>query len=159
MADLATRIARRIRREGPLSIAAFMAMALHDPESGYYARHDPLGRAGDFITAPEISQIFGELIGLWCADFWWHLGRPDPVMLVERLGARRRPGILSGLFLIGYAVARMSGELFRQPDVQLGFLIFGTTMGQLLSIPLLIGGIALIGWAWRQPPVAAAASQ
>src|SRR5437899_10512468 len=81
--DLAARIARRIRREGPLSIAAFMAIALHDPDSGYYARHDPLGRAGDFITAPEISQVFGELIGLWCADLWRHLGEPDPVILAE----------------------------------------------------------------------------
>jgi phosphatidylglycerol:prolipoprotein diacylglycerol transferase len=75
----------------------------------------------------------------------------------ERSGARRHPGILSGLFLAGYAVARMSGELFRQPDVQLGFLIFGTTMGQLLSIPVLVAGIVLIWWAWRQPPIAAAA--
>ena len=83
MADLAARIARRIRREGPLSIAAFMAIALHDREAGYYARHDPLGSAGDFITAPEISQIFGELIGLWCADSWRHIGRPDPVILAE----------------------------------------------------------------------------
>ncbi len=80
---LAARIARRIRREGPLSIAAFMAMALHDPESGYYARHIPLGSAGDFTTAPEISQIFGELIGLWCADFWQRSGQPDRVTLVE----------------------------------------------------------------------------
>jgi NADH dehydrogenase [ubiquinone] 1 alpha subcomplex assembly factor 7 len=83
MADLTARIARRIRREGPLSIAAFMAMALHDPESGYYARRDPLGGAGDFITAPEISQIFGELIGLWCADLWRQIGEPDPVILAE----------------------------------------------------------------------------
>ena len=83
MADLAARIARRIRREGPLSIAAFMAIALHDRDAGYYARHDPLGRAGDFITAPEISQIFGELIGLWCADLWHHIGRPDPMILAE----------------------------------------------------------------------------
>ena len=82
-ADLATRIARHIQRHGPLSVAAFMAMALHDPRGGYYARHAPLGRAGDFITAPEISQIFGELIGLWCADLWQRIGRPDPVVLVE----------------------------------------------------------------------------
>lgn len=80
---LAERIARRIRREGPLSVAAFMAMALHDPDNGYYARRDPIGRAGDFITAPEISQIFGELIGLWCADLWRRIGRPDPVLVVE----------------------------------------------------------------------------
>ncbi len=83
MTDLAARIARRIRHEGPLSVAAFMAMALHDPRRGYYARRDPIGRAGDFITAPEISQIFGELIGLWCADLWQRIGKPDPVILVE----------------------------------------------------------------------------
>jgi NADH dehydrogenase [ubiquinone] 1 alpha subcomplex assembly factor 7 len=83
MTGLAARIIRRIRREGPLSVAAFMAMALHDPEDGYYARHDPIGEAGDFVTAPEISQIFGELIGLWCADLWQRIGRPDPVILAE----------------------------------------------------------------------------
>jgi NADH dehydrogenase [ubiquinone] 1 alpha subcomplex assembly factor 7 len=83
MAELAATIARRIRREGPLSLAAFMAIALHDPEDGYYARHDPLGAAGDFITAPEISQIFGELIGLWCADLWRQIGRPQSVILAE----------------------------------------------------------------------------
>jgi phosphatidylglycerol:prolipoprotein diacylglycerol transferase len=75
----------------------------------------------------------------------------------ERRGARWRPGVISGLFLAGYAVARMSGELFRQPDAQLGFLVFGTTMGQLLSIPLLIAGIALILWARRHPAEAPAA--
>ena len=81
------------------------------------------------------------------------------LLAAERGGARRHPGVLTGLFLAGYAVARMSGELFRQPDAQLGFLFFGTTMGQLLSIPLLIAGIALILWAWRRPAVAAAASR
>jgi NADH dehydrogenase [ubiquinone] 1 alpha subcomplex assembly factor 7 len=81
--EFAARIARQIRRDGPISVAAFMARALHDPQAGYYARHDPLGRAGDFITAPEISQIFGELIGLWCADLWQRIGRPDPVIVAE----------------------------------------------------------------------------
>ena len=83
MPGLKDKIARRVRAEGPLSVAAFMAMALHDPEAGYYARRNPLGRSGDFITAPEISQVFGELIGLWCADLWQRIGRPDPVLLVE----------------------------------------------------------------------------
>jgi NADH dehydrogenase [ubiquinone] 1 alpha subcomplex assembly factor 7 len=82
-ADATSRIAGHIRRHGPLSVAAFMALALHDPRGGYYARHGPLGRAGDFITAPEISQIFGELIGLWCADLWQRIGQPDPVILAE----------------------------------------------------------------------------
>jgi NADH dehydrogenase [ubiquinone] 1 alpha subcomplex assembly factor 7 len=80
---LGQKIARRIRAEGPLSVAAYMAMALHDPEGGYYARRDPIGAQGDFITAPEISQVFGELIGLWCAVAWDQLGRPDPVILAE----------------------------------------------------------------------------
>jgi len=77
------KIARRIGAEGPLSIAAFMAMALHDPEDGYYTRRSPIGAQGDFVTAPEISQIFGELIGLWCALMWQRLGEPDPIILAE----------------------------------------------------------------------------
>jgi phosphatidylglycerol---prolipoprotein diacylglyceryl transferase len=78
------------------------------------------------------------------------------LLLAEHRGARRRPGIVTGLFLVGYAVARMSGELFRQPDAQLGFLVLGTTMGQLLSIPALIAGILLVWWARRQPASTAA---
>jgi NADH dehydrogenase [ubiquinone] 1 alpha subcomplex assembly factor 7 len=90
---LGQKIARRIRAEGPLSVAAYMAMALHDPDSGYYTRRHPIGAQGDFITAPEISQVFGELIGLWCAVVWGHMGRPDPVILAE-LGPGR--GVLIG---------------------------------------------------------------
>src|SRR3954452_5041405 len=81
--SLASGIARRIRREGPLSIAAYMAIALHDPEAGYYANRDPVGVAGDLVTAPEISQIFGELIGASLIDFWQGIARPDPVILAE----------------------------------------------------------------------------
>ena len=94
--SLAQKIARRIRQEGPLSLAAFMAMALHDPEQGYYARCDPIGRSGDFTTAPEISQIFGELLGLCCANWWQRSGRPDAVILAE-LGPGR--GVLMQDFL------------------------------------------------------------
>ena len=83
MTELGELIARRIRATGPLTIAEFMAEALQHPRLGYYATRDPLGTAGDFVTAPEVSQVFGELIGLWCADVWAHMGRPDPVLLVE----------------------------------------------------------------------------
>jgi NADH dehydrogenase [ubiquinone] 1 alpha subcomplex assembly factor 7 len=76
-------LARRIRETGPITIAEYMAQALGHPEHGYYSRRDPFGRQGDFITAPEISQIFGELVGLWCADTWERMGRPQPVHLVE----------------------------------------------------------------------------
>jgi NADH dehydrogenase [ubiquinone] 1 alpha subcomplex assembly factor 7 len=80
---LADKIAGRIRSEGPLSLAAYMAIALHDPDLGYYATRQPIGAAGDFVTAPEISQVFGELIGLWCALVWEQIGRPDPMILAE----------------------------------------------------------------------------
>ncbi|HLY46319.1 MAG TPA: SAM-dependent methyltransferase [Stellaceae bacterium] len=96
MRGLEAALARRIRREGPLSLAAFMALALHDPEEGYYARRDPIGRAGDFITAPEISQIFGELIGLWGGELWRRGGAPEPLILAE-LGPGR--GTLMADFL------------------------------------------------------------
>jgi NADH dehydrogenase [ubiquinone] 1 alpha subcomplex assembly factor 7 len=56
---------------------------LHDPTLGYYATHDPIGAGGDFITAPEISQMFGELLGLWCVQAWRDQGSPSPVRLVE----------------------------------------------------------------------------
>jgi len=71
------------------------------------------------------------------------------LLVAERSGARRAPGLVTGLFLAGYAVARMSGELFRQPDPQLGYLVLGTTMGQLLSLPVLIAGVGIILWARR----------
>ncbi|HXS41242.1 MAG TPA: SAM-dependent methyltransferase [Stellaceae bacterium] len=79
MTPLADRLARRIRETGPISVAAFMAEA----NAHYYASRDPFGAAGDFITAPEVSQVFGELIGAWCADFWQRCGAPDPMLLVE----------------------------------------------------------------------------
>lgn len=68
---------------GPLTVAAFMATAMGHPEHGYYINRDPLGMAGDFVTAPEVSQMFGELIGLWCVAGWRQMSRPDAVRLVE----------------------------------------------------------------------------
>jgi SAM-dependent MidA family methyltransferase len=76
MNPLGQRIARLIEAQGPISIAQFMTIALHDPQSGYYATRDPFGRQGDFTTAPEISQMFGELLGLWIAQCWHDRKRP-----------------------------------------------------------------------------------
>lgn len=83
MTPLAERMVRRIRADGPMTIAAFMAEALGDPEHGYYATRDPLGGAGDFTTAPEISQMFGELVGLALAQAWLDQGAPGDMRLVE----------------------------------------------------------------------------
>ena len=65
-------------------------------------------------------------------------------LLSRREAIRARFGLLTGIFLIGYAVARIIGEMFREPDEFLGFLWFGATMGQLLSIPMLMAGLWLV---------------
>lgn len=83
MTELGGLIARRIALTGPISLADFMAEALGHPRLGYYRRAVPVGAAGDFTTAPEISQMFGELIGAWLAERWLAMGRPAPVRLVE----------------------------------------------------------------------------
>lgn len=76
-------MAARIKAQGPLDIGTFMEMALAHPEHGYYRNRDPLGRGGDFTTAPEMSQMFGELIGLWAVDLWRQMGSPDKFILME----------------------------------------------------------------------------
>lgn len=83
MSGLTRHLRDRIALQGPLTVAEFMAEALNHPRLGYYMRGDPLGRAGDFVTAPEISQMFGELIGLWCVATWEQMGRPERLVLAE----------------------------------------------------------------------------
>ena len=83
MTPLGQRIAARIAQTGPVTIADYMAECLLDPTHGYYATRDPLGAAGDFTTAPEISQMFGELLGLALAQAWLDRGAPAPFLLVE----------------------------------------------------------------------------
>ena len=82
-AELYDHISAVIRASGPLTIARFMAEVLNHPTLGYYANRNPIGKMGDFITAPEISQMYGELISAWLIDCWEKLGKPDPVSLVE----------------------------------------------------------------------------
>ncbi|MFM8701946.1 MAG: class I SAM-dependent methyltransferase [Hyphomicrobiales bacterium] len=66
-----------------MSVARYMELCLGHPHHGYYMTRDPFGHTGDFITAPEISQMFGELVGIWCADTWFKMGSPSPCALVE----------------------------------------------------------------------------
>jgi SAM-dependent MidA family methyltransferase len=80
---LARELAARIRATGPLTLAEYMAECLLHPHYGYYTTRDPLGRSGDFITAPEISQMFGELLGLCLAQAWIDQGQPPSFRLVE----------------------------------------------------------------------------
>jgi NADH dehydrogenase [ubiquinone] 1 alpha subcomplex assembly factor 7 len=72
-----------IETRGPMSMSTFMNYALTHPVHGYYMKSDVFGKAGDFTTSPEISQMFGELLGVWCAAMWENLGRPSKIHLVE----------------------------------------------------------------------------
>ena len=83
MTALGRRLAAAIRAGGPMTVADYMAACLGDPVDGYYTRREPFGRAGDFVTAPEVSQMFGELIGLWAVATWEAMGAPTRFVLAE----------------------------------------------------------------------------
>lgn len=81
--NLLAHLRQRIQLEGPLPVSEYMAECLLHPRFGYYSTRESIGAAGDFTTAPEISQMFGELLGLWAADTWQALGAPPHFYLVE----------------------------------------------------------------------------
>ena len=81
--SLLERLVAQIADGGPMDVAQYMTQCLHDPDFGYYATRPALGAAGDFVTAPLISQMFGELVGVWIASSWELMGRPAPLRLVE----------------------------------------------------------------------------
>ncbi len=83
MTPLRDILAAQIAAQGPLTVAEYMATCLLHPEHGYYTTRDPLGAAGDFTTAPEISQMFGELIGLALAQAWLDQGAARAFTLAE----------------------------------------------------------------------------
>ncbi|MEM6851871.1 MAG: class I SAM-dependent methyltransferase, partial [Pseudomonadota bacterium] len=80
---LQRRLARMIRAQGPISVADYMSDALGHPQEGYYMARDPIGAEGDFTTAPEISQMFGELIGAFLVQSWIDMGEPSLFNLIE----------------------------------------------------------------------------
>jgi SAM-dependent MidA family methyltransferase len=111
--SLAAEIREIIVHEGPISIERFMALALTHPTKGYYTTKNPFGAAGDFVTSPEISQMFGELLGLWAAQVWMQIGAPNPVHLVE-LGPGR-----GALMADALRAAHAAPEFFAALDVHM----------------------------------------
>ena len=81
--SLRDRLAAEIAAGGPMTVAQYMTRCLHDPQEGYYATRPGLGEAGDFLTAPLVSQMFGELVGVWAVAAWQLMGAPARVRLVE----------------------------------------------------------------------------
>ncbi len=88
MTTLKKKIEKIITEQGPISISDFMKLALTDKKNGYYRKKMPLGLKGDFITSPDISQIFGEIIGVWILDLWIKLGKPKETQIVDLGGGR-----------------------------------------------------------------------
>ena len=83
MNALESYLIKLIKAQGPISVATFMAEALGNEKHGYYMKQDPFGQEGDFTTAPEISQMFGEMVGLWHGVNWLNMGSPDKIHLIE----------------------------------------------------------------------------
>ncbi|WP_457797785.1 class I SAM-dependent methyltransferase [Methylocystis sp. S23] len=83
MNALKQEIAATVAHEGPMTLERYMGLCLGHPRHGYYMTRDPFGAAGDFVTAPEISQMFGELIGVWASEAWRMSGAPSPARLIE----------------------------------------------------------------------------
>ncbi|VAW14682.1 SAM-dependent methyltransferase, MidA [hydrothermal vent metagenome] len=99
--SLGDEIRLQIKTHGPISLATYMSLCLTHPQKGYYKTADPLGASGDFITAPEISQMFGEMLGAWVLLQWHILGTPDHFDLVE-LGPGRGTLIADAIRVIAH---------------------------------------------------------
>ena len=137
---LGDRLARLIETNGPISVAHYMAEA----NAHYYGTRDPLGQAGDFTTAPEISQMFGELVGLWLADLWARAGTPDAhyvelgpgrgTLAADALRAMRSAGLQPQVHLVETSAVLRKAQAGRVPGASWHDDV-GTLPG---GIPLLI---------------------
>lgn len=127
--SLLDRLKAQIAQDGPIGVPEFFTRCLHDPRDGYYALRPDLGAGGDFITAPLVSQMFGELIGLWVLETWTRMGRPAPFRLVEMgpgdgtlMSDLLRAGKLDPAFLAAAEVwlVEVSGPLKAKQAAKLG---------------------------------------
>lgn len=179
MTALKDRISAMIRASGPISVADYMRICLFDPADGYYTRRDPFGADGDFVTAPEISQMFGELVAAWLVAAWEASGRPPQPLFVEigpgrgtmmrdmlRTVDRIDPGLLamSDVVLVE-ASPRLAGVQRQALASSPGNPAWAATVNELPGRPLFVVGNELFdaiparqfvfaGGAWRERMVA-----
>ncbi len=111
---LGNKIKALIRTSGPISVTDYFALCLADPEHGYYKTREPFGRSGDFVTAPEVSQLFGEMIGVFMVHAWQRHGEPDGVRLAE-IGPGRGTMMTDMLRVI----ARLAPRLYEQCSIHM----------------------------------------
>ncbi|MDB5438264.1 MAG: SAM-dependent methyltransferase, partial [Caulobacteraceae bacterium] len=143
--NLKDRLIAQIAEGGPMTVAQYMTACLYDPAEGYYATRPALGAEGDFITAPLVSQMFGELLGLWAVETWIRLGQPDPFLLVEAgpgdgtlmsdvlRAARHAPGFLDAVKLVLIETSAPLIEAQRQRLA--GGLVEPTWASSILELP------------------------
>lgn len=122
MTDLKTRILEDIALTGPMPLSRYMNLCLGDPVSGYYMTRDPFGQKGDFTTAPEVSQMFGELIGAWLVSAWQALGSPSRIRVAE-LGPGR-----------GTLMADCLRSMALEPNLMRGLQIDMVDMSPILTV-------------------------
>lgn len=154
MTKLGERIVKLIATDGPIPVSEYMALCLFHPEHGYYTTREPFGTGGDFITAPEISQMFGELVAVWLHQAWVANGRPLPVTIAEigpgrgtlmkdmlRTWARLDPAFFAGA---NFALVETSPRLREVQRDTLGAIAgraeWHETVATLPDAPLLIVG-------------------
>jgi len=78
-----SKIINILKEKKSIPLDQFINIALYDEKFGYYMKKNPFGKKGDFITSPLISNLFGEMLAVWCVSFWEHLGKPNKILLVE----------------------------------------------------------------------------
>jgi NADH dehydrogenase [ubiquinone] 1 alpha subcomplex assembly factor 7 len=115
-APLEQEIRRLIAAAGPMPVADYMRLCLTHPQHGYYTTRDPFGSSGDFVTAPEISQMFGELIGLWMASVWQQMGAPENVRVIE-LGPGRGTLMMDALRAVRVVKAFRSAIVLHMVEI------------------------------------------
>ena len=117
-------IRRRIAAAGPMPVAEYMALCLGHPEHGYYRTRDPLGRGGDFVTAPEVSQMFGELVGLWLAAaapearLWVELGPGRGTLMADALRAAGAAGLRPEVWFVETSEVLRAEQARRVPGAR-----------------------------------------
>lgn len=139
MTRLKQSLIRRIKAQGPISVADYMAECLFNPDHGYYVKKEPFGAEGDFITAPDISQIFGELTASWLIQIWQSQGKPSPFTLCE-IGPGR------GVWMqdIITAISKIQLEMLAAVDVKLiekSAKLAKTQADRLSSLPININWV------------------
>ncbi|CAM4536885.1 unnamed protein product [Lepidochelys olivacea] len=125
----------KIKSTGPITVAEYMREVLTNPVRGYYMHHDMLGEKGDFVTSPEISQIFGELIGIWYVSEWMATGKPKTLQLVE-LGPGR--GTLTDDIL---RVFNQLGSLLNKCDISIHLVEVSPKLSEIQALTLTGGKI------------------